>query len=432
MSVSPAANTASDKPPQWTVAVLLLATVLLAANRRLVSGVDCPKWDADMFFAPFQMLVADHARAGTFLLWNPWLNGGSPDYAEPQIGSFSPFAVILGLLTGGTEAGFRVYWLTIWLWGGVGVILLGRHLGAPAWGACAIALGFAFSGFYTGHAEHTSTLYHFLAAIHRVAPGCGAVLRLGTAVEAGRVNLSALGGYQVGLLNASFAACGPSVDGVVLSARNRQGRAQARQRCSRQWRWSGSSCFLIRRVHGRDQLRRTSRVLAPIMPSKTMRSIGSLSTFASPYLSILKGKAINTLAVPIFRPAAFTWGDRARHGAVALFGGRGDGGGSFDVSCCCSSVRAGKSLPLRGWLRLRSAVDTSVTRECSGMRSSVVVLALLGARDIVKRNRLAPRISRVVAPGLSHVGCGVGCVLCGHGSVANHGSKFELANWHVG
>jgi hypothetical protein len=39
------------------------------------------------------------------------------------------------------------------------MILLGRHLGAPASGACAIALDFAFSGFWTGHAEHTSTLY---------------------------------------------------------------------------------------------------------------------------------------------------------------------------------------------------------------------------------------------------------------------------------
>ena len=208
MSSEPAKATSQTDRLQWTAAVLLLATVLLVANRRLVSGADCPKWDADMFFAPFQMLVADHARAGTFLLWDPWFNGGSPDYAEPQVGSFSPFAVILGFLTGGTEVGFRVYWLTIWWWGGVGVILLGRHLGAPAWGACVIALGFAFSGFCTGHAEHTSTLYtiSWLPSIVWRLDVALASRRLRPAVEAGVLwGLSALGGYPAWvLLNACF------------------------------------------------------------------------------------------------------------------------------------------------------------------------------------------------------------------------------------
>jgi hypothetical protein len=38
---------------------------------------------------------------------------------------------------------------------------LARHLGAPRWGAFLVALGYAFCGFYTAHAEHTTVLYSF-------------------------------------------------------------------------------------------------------------------------------------------------------------------------------------------------------------------------------------------------------------------------------
>ena len=57
------------------------------------------------------------------------------------------------------------------------MLLLSKHLGAPAWGALLAALGYATSGFYTGHAEHTSSicsvsflpwiLWRFDAAIRR-------------------------------------------------------------------------------------------------------------------------------------------------------------------------------------------------------------------------------------------------------------------------
>ena len=107
------------------VAAALFGLTLLGANYKLTLGVAAPKWDADMLFAPYQMLLADHARAGKFLLWNPWLNGGSPDYAEPQVGSFSPVAIALGFLTGGTEVGFRVYWL----------VLRGAAMSSP-WDSC--------------------------------------------------------------------------------------------------------------------------------------------------------------------------------------------------------------------------------------------------------------------------------------------------------
>src|SRR5262249_41019158 len=53
---------------------------------------------------------------------------------------------------------FRSYWLLVWVLGGLGVLVLGRHLRAPPWGAAAVSVGFLFSGLYTGHAQATSFL----------------------------------------------------------------------------------------------------------------------------------------------------------------------------------------------------------------------------------------------------------------------------------
>ena len=133
----------------WWLAALLLAIVFGTANFGLVDGRAAPIWDAEGFFAPAFTLIADHARAGRIVLWNPWQSGGSPEYAEPELGAVSPIAVLVGAITGGVESGFRTYWLLIWFLGPLGILLLARHLGAPPWAGFIVSLGFAFCGFYT-------------------------------------------------------------------------------------------------------------------------------------------------------------------------------------------------------------------------------------------------------------------------------------------
>ena len=118
--------------PGWMVAAVGLVAVFVALNMRLLIGLDAALWDADRQFAPAYGLVADHARAGRILLWNPWIAGGYPEGVDPQIGTFSPLTVGFGLLAGGSERGFRFYWLTTWLLGGFGTLLLARHLRAPS------------------------------------------------------------------------------------------------------------------------------------------------------------------------------------------------------------------------------------------------------------------------------------------------------------
>jgi len=196
--------------PRSAWPAIALAVVLLVANWPLVSGRECPPFDAYSQFGVYHHVVGAFARAGRWMTWNPWSNAGSPDYADPQFGAYSPLILVTAFLANGAEVGFRVYWLLEWYLGGLGMILLGRHLGIPRWGCFAVATGYAFSGWYTGHAEHTVATYAFsglpwtiwradVAMRHR---------RFRDAAQAGALlGLSALGGYPgVVVCNAGFTA----------------------------------------------------------------------------------------------------------------------------------------------------------------------------------------------------------------------------------
>jgi len=161
-------------------------------NLTIVTGAEAPTWDAAVFFAPEFTLIADHARAGR-LLWNPWASGGEPDTAEPQVGAASPITVFLGAIAGGTERGFRVYWLLICFFGPIGILLPARHLGTPPWEAFVIGLSYPFCGLYLGHAGHTVLIF----ASHLLAFRRGSEFRrVRPALEAGTLwGLAALGGY---------------------------------------------------------------------------------------------------------------------------------------------------------------------------------------------------------------------------------------------
>jgi hypothetical protein len=161
----------------WAFSALALAVVLTVVHTPLLLGRATPIWDALDFFGPYTRLLGDFAREGRFLFWNPFIHGGSPDYIEPQVGAFSPLLLLTGLAAGGSRHGFELYWLAIWWLAGAGILVLARHLGAPWWGGLIAALGFAFSGFYTGNAEHTS-----------MAPGDSTRPRHSSATHVNRVN----------------------------------------------------------------------------------------------------------------------------------------------------------------------------------------------------------------------------------------------------
>src|SRR5512138_563606 len=103
---------------RWPLAALAIAALFAVVEHRPLTGSAVPLYDARDLHAPNQILVADHARAGRLLFWNPWTQAGTPDFADPQSGSFSPVSIAFGLATGGTTQGFVWLWLAHWLLGG--------------------------------------------------------------------------------------------------------------------------------------------------------------------------------------------------------------------------------------------------------------------------------------------------------------------------
>jgi hypothetical protein len=183
--------------PPYVAAVLLLVAAFAAANRNFLLGEYYPIWDAEGLFAPYFMLIADFARQGELLWWNPWAGGGQPDFID-QYGAHNPVVVALAWLLGPTVRGFIYYWLAFWLLFGLGILALARHWRVPAWGAYVVALGLMFSGFHVGNAEHTSVLFAWAwlpLALWRLEVALAEGSRTAAAQSGLLFGLSAPGGY---------------------------------------------------------------------------------------------------------------------------------------------------------------------------------------------------------------------------------------------
>ena len=197
-------------------AVLLLVLIFGVLNIPLLAGWVSEHWDGEAMFAPYYHHVASLIRSGSLLGWSPFSNGGSPDFAEPQYGASSPITLGFGLLAGPGPLGYHLYWLGLWLGGGLGMYVLARAMSAPPWGALVSGLGFALSGFYFGHAEHTSvvytysfmpwTLWRVRAALTtgRWRPACEAGALWGAAALAGNPAVHFPGALFIGAASPAF------------------------------------------------------------------------------------------------------------------------------------------------------------------------------------------------------------------------------------
>jgi hypothetical protein len=368
---------------RWSVWVLIVTIVFLAANHLLVRGVAIGRWDVDGQFFPYYVLVADHARAASLVQWDPWSSGGLPMLGDPQVGAFSPVNFVLGLITGGTSWGFRLYWLLLWWIGGFGMLMLGRHLSAPAWGACVVALGFLLCGVYTGNAEHTSwiTAFSFLPITIWRLDVALASRKLWPAAEAGAAwGLSALAGHPAliiitGCFAGLWALGRWLVDGSWAAERG--GRRSDQEATARRLTLGFvlSALFGVLLVGGIILLptyvafffegagtnSRVGALSREIALSNSLEP-GALATFASPYLTALKvvhqfmpagvstarlwpstdASMVNVYAGAIIPALALfalirRAGDRWRWWVAGL--------GLLSLACAM-----GEALPVRGWL----------------------------------------------------------------------------------
>jgi hypothetical protein len=396
---------------RWVLWLWIATVVFLIANQALVRGRGVGLWDAETAFYPYQALVADHARAGRFVSWDPWSSGGLPASGEPQVGAYSPIAVFVGLLLGGSSAGFITYWLLMWWLGGFAIFMLGRALRAPAWGACVVALGFLFCGVYTGQAENLPLIaaFSFLPLVISRIEAAFAGNRLDAAAEAGALwGLSALAGYP-GLVIITGGMVGLWALGRWLCGDDDRARSTAppdlaaRKRPPRRFLITVLAVFGVVGLivlsptyvafffDGAGSHTRVDVLSREIAVGVGALHPGALSTFASPYLATLKLRHLDDLwiytdpsmvsvyagaAMPILALLALAARPRERWRwwvlAIAL----------LSLGCALGQV-----LPLRGWL-YDWVYPTRFFRHAAIFRYyyifSIAVLALLGTRDLAE------------------------------------------------
>ncbi len=389
--------------------VLAFVLVLVAANRDYLIGRAFPIFDADGFFAPYYMFLADLIRAGQLLTWNPFNNAGSPDFADPQVGAFDPILLAFGWLTGSRVLGFLVYWLVMWSTAGVGILFLARRLGCGMPLGLVVALGFAFCGFFLGHTQHTSFVrsFAFLGLILWRLDVALVSARPRAAIQSGVLwGLSGLGGYPA-LLFLNLVAAGAWAVGRLFLLE--QERASPSEVPDERLHWPGAGAlrngsmalallvgagvlvllptYLGTIVEAEGYTSRSGAISRELALESNALHPLALSTFASPYLAVVpKAKLWNYtdtsscglyVGVPALVLALFALVARPRSvwrwALVAA--------AAFALCAALSRV-----LPLRGWL-YDWVPPTRYFRHASVCRAyaifSVAVLALLGARDLL-------------------------------------------------
>jgi hypothetical protein len=399
---------------EWLLWILTVTVFFLAINHSLVFGTGVGIWDINGAYMPYQSIVADHARAGKFAVWDVWSNGGVLIAGDPQFGAFSPINFFLGFLLGGKTIGFRFYWLFVWWLGALGIMMLGRHLRAPAWGAAAVALGYLFSGIYITNAEHTAILigYSFIPFVVWRLDAALCSKQLFPAIQAGAIwGLSALSGYPALTILTVF-YCGLWAIGRLLfnesnSVKNENPPAPIEEQRPT-FRFIFVALILMGFVgtlilsptyfsffyEGAGTTTRVNSLSRETIIKENSLHPGAIATFASPYLALQKvyNASYLWLGMDVSMSSIYVGVVITVFALFALINNRKDWFrwwvlflALFSLTCAMSEV-----FPLRGWL-YDFIYPTRFFRHSSLFRSyylfSISVLALIGMRDIANAIR---------------------------------------------
>jgi hypothetical protein len=401
----------TSRASSWVWAAALLVLVLLVNNHQLLRGKVAPQWDAVNFFGPAFSLVSDHIRAHHLLLWDPWTSGGTPDFAEPELGASSPILLMTAAIFKHPRTGFVTYWMVIWIGAGLGMLMLTRHLKCPPWGGLIASLGFVTSGFFLGHAQHISSLYSvaFLPWICWRLDDALLTKRYWSAVQAGVLyGLSALGGYpQFTILTSGFLALwvlgrllfSDTSDTISLDKSRRipgrilpalislalVGVVGVLILCPSYLAFMTETHGYSDRVGERTRVESTSSNLLPA---------GAITTLASPYLSML---AFPGLPARLWPTSDISMSSIYSGAVVTVLGLLALLGGSrwrwwmalLAVLFLCASL--GSQMPLRGWI-YDLVPPTRYFRNPSMFSSYSIfllcILSALAARDLAKNDEV--------------------------------------------
>ncbi|HEY6007514.1 MAG TPA: hypothetical protein VIU40_04265, partial [Geobacteraceae bacterium] len=144
----------------WLGAAFLYSLFFFALLSPLLLLKVQPVWDALDLAYPAFVYLSDSLKEGRLPLWDPYTNCGFPFHADSCV--MNPLAILLGLFLDNGLLGFILLWVLHWWWGGLGMFAAARFYGATPAGGLVAAATYSLSGFFLGHAEHTS--FVFIAA----------------------------------------------------------------------------------------------------------------------------------------------------------------------------------------------------------------------------------------------------------------------------
>jgi hypothetical protein len=137
------------QPRAFPVALASIVAVLLAFWPMLAGQIVFQR-DSALWLFPARWFVRQSLLAGEFPGWNPYQGLGFPLLADPQYGVFYPPNWLFLLVPDGMVA-HLMSWLSLahLAWGGLGMMLLARGLGACPGGSAVAGLTWALSGHTT-------------------------------------------------------------------------------------------------------------------------------------------------------------------------------------------------------------------------------------------------------------------------------------------
>jgi len=337
------------------VALGILTLVFCAANLPLLAGWVTERVDGANFFAPYYDYLARVVRSGHWLLWNPFSNAGSPDFAEPQIGALSPLTLGWALLAGPGALAFRLYWLGLWLLGGVGMFILAWALGAPVWGRLLLGMSFVFCGYYMGHAQHLSVV-HAASFLPWIVWRLDRALRTGRRWVAGEAG--ALWGFSALAGNPALTICTGLFLGAWAGARVLGAGVRWRRAAGAMAIVAGVGVVVLApaifsfKYESQGYSDRSGPLpRAMVLESNTIEPAG-LAAILSPYLPLLAAtldapETTGTAMSPMYFGAAPLLLALL---ALATPGRRGWKWSVLALALLFLGCTLGTSLPLRGWL----------------------------------------------------------------------------------
>lgn len=133
---------------------LFLLLVVLVGYGQISFFVYAVKWDFIDVVYPFRFFFSESLQAGYFPFWNPYLQTGTPFYADLQAPVFYPELLVFSLFFKYNVLTLNVLFVMYALIAAWGMYQLAFHFNQNRSASFLAAVAYAFSGYFIGHGQH--------------------------------------------------------------------------------------------------------------------------------------------------------------------------------------------------------------------------------------------------------------------------------------